>query len=447
MRKVCIIILFLFLKPALFAQPLTLREQALVVDEILGERFNTLLPVLMERSGIDMWILISREYNEDPVLKTMLPSTWISARRRTILVFYNDPQKKQFEKLAIARYNVGEHIKASWDLQKFPNQWDQLIDIIQQRNPQKIGVNMSKDFGHSDGMVVTEYNSFFEKLPKSFRSKVISAEKLAVAWLETRTEKEMQIYPQLVSATHSIIDEGFSEKTILPGVTTTDDLVWWFRQKIRNLGYDTWFHPSVSVQRNDSLSFEHLRSFSSRPKSEIIQPGDLLHVDIGITYLRLNTDIQQHAYVLQPGETEVPISIRNAFAKANQLQDILTSQFKKGKTGNQILSDALAEAKLKSIQAVIYTHPLGLHGHAAGPTIGLWDQQNGVAGSGDYPLFERTAYSIELNAASEIPEWKKTIRIMLEEDGYFDEKGFRYIGGRQKEIYLVPRISKNISAK
>ncbi len=421
------------------AQVLSQREQAEVIDEILADRFDNLLPQLMEKNNIDMWVIISREYNEDPVLKTMLPATWLSARRRTILVFYNNPSKKVFEKLAIARYNVGENIKASWDMQKFPNQWDALKDIITNRSPDKIGINTSKDFGHADGLDHTEYIEFMEKLPAAFKNKIVSAETLAVNWLETRTEREMNFYPQLVSITHKIIDEGFSEKVITPGITTTDDVVWWFRQKIKNLGLDTWFHPSVAVQRSDSNSFEHLRSFSNRPKDDVIQPGDLLHVDIGITYLRLNTDCQQHAYVLKPNESELPLSIRNAFARATRLQDILTSQFKKGKTGNEILAGALAQAKKEGIAATIYTHPLGLHGHAAGPTIGLWDQQGGVPGSGDFPMNYKTAYSIELNAASEIPEWKKSIRIMLEEDGYLDESGFRYIGGRQKEIHLIPR--------
>ena len=431
------ILLFFFLPCK--AQILSPREQAKVVDEILADRINNLLPQLMEINNIDLWVIISREYNEDPVLKMMLPATWLSARRRTILVFYNDPGKKIYEKLAIARYSIGENIKALWDMVKFPNQWDALTDIIKTRNPNKIGINTSKDFGLADGLDHTEYIEFMEKLPAAFKNKVVSAETLAINWLETRTEREINIYPQLVSITHQIIEEGFSEKIITAGITTTDDVVWWFRKKVNDLGLDTWFHPSVSVQRSDSVNFEHLRSFSDRPKDDVIHPGDLLHVDFGITYLRLNTDCQQHAYILKPGETEVPQSIRNAYAKGNRLQDILTTQFKIGKTGNQILADALAQAKKEGIPATIYTHPLGLHGHAAGPTIGLWDQQGGVQGSGDFPLNYRTAYSIELNAASEIPEWKKTIRIMLEEDGYFDETGFRYIGGRQKEIYTIPR--------
>ena len=439
MKKLLIAFLLFFYSQSKSQEVLSLRNQAVITNEILSDRFTHLLPKLMQREGIDMWVLISREYNEDPILKTMLPAEWLSARRRTMIVFYYDSAKKINEQLAIARYNVGEQIKAAWDMKQFPDQWDALIDLITKRNPKKIGLNYSTDFAHADGMSSTEHAIFLQKLPKIYQTKVVSAEKLGVAWLETRTEREMQLYPQLIQITHQIIAEGFSEKTIMPGVTTTDDLVWWFRQRIRNLGLDTWFHTSVAIQRNDPENFEHLRAFSNRPKEEVILAGDLLHVDIGISYLRLNTDIQEHAYVLQPGETEAPIELQKAFTKANRLQDILTSAYIIGRTGNQILKTALDQAKKEGIEASIYTHPIGYHGHAAGPTVGLWDQQNGVPGSGDFPLHYNTAYSIELNASTEITAWKKSIRIMLEEDGFFSEKGFRFIGGRQKELLLVPR--------
>ncbi len=432
----CVIVLIAWQSNA--QQILSLKDQAKLTDEILNERFTNLLPKLMEREGIDMWVIISREYNEDPILKTMLPAEWLSARRRTILVFFHDTTKKVNEQLAIARYNVGNQIKASWDMKAFPDQWDALINLITVRNPKKIALNYSNDFAHADGLTFTEQKIFLQKLPQKFQSKIVSAERLGIGWLETRTDREMQLYPQLVQITHQIIAEGFSEKTIMPGVTTTDDLVWWFRQKIRNLGLDTWFHPSVEIQRNDETSFDHLSAFTNKDK-EIIQPGDLLHVDIGISYLRLNTDVQEHAYVLQPGETTAPTALQKAFSNGNRLQDILTSKFALNKTGNEILSAALSQAKQEGITASIYTHPIGYHGHAAGPTIGMWDQQNGVPGSGDFPMHYNTAYSIELNAATDIPEWKKSIRMMLEEDGFYSEKGFRFIGGRQKELFLIPR--------
>jgi len=425
-------------------QVLPLRQQAAIINELLNERFDHLLPTLMDRYHVQMWVVVSREYNEDPVIKTMLPAEWLNARRRTILVFYRDAAKNKFEKLAIARYNVGDSIKASWDMQRFPDQWDALADVIKTYQPAAIALNVSKDFAHADGLDHTDYLELTGKLPAAYKNKVVPAEPLAVAWLETRTEREMQIYPQLTTITHKIIEEGFSEKVITPGITTTEDLVWWFRQKISDLGLTTWFHPSVSIQRNDSAVFNHLKNFSKWGNTEVILPGDLLHVDFGITYLRLNTDVQEHAYILRPGETGAPADIKKAFTTTNRLQDILISQFKENKTGNQILADALQQAKAEGINATIYTHPLGFHGHAAGPTIGMWDMQNGVPGSGDFPMHLNTVYSIELNAASFIPSWNKQVRIMLEEDGFFDQQGFRYINGRQKEIYLIPRQLPNI---
>ena len=423
------------------------RERARVVDDLLEDRFTNLLPQLMRREGLDMWIIISREYNEDPVLRTMLPSTWLSARRRTIMVFFDrgdgsngkEPATDAVEKLAIARYDVGNLLKGAWDIDVRPNQWEALAKIIEDRKPKKIGLNTSTNYAHADGLSFTEHEEFLKKLPAEYQKRIVSAEKVAVGWLETRTEKEMAIYPLICRLSHQIIQEGFSEQVIQPGVTTTDDVVWWFRQRITNLGLDTWFHPTVDVQRADSQDFNHLRTFSKRPDKQVIMPGDLLHVDFGITYLRLNTDQQQHAYVLRPGETDVPESIKAAFKQGNRLQDILTEQFRAGKTGNQILLSALEQSKKEGINGTIYTHPIGVHGHAAGPTIGLWDQQKGVPGSGDYPLMANTAYSIELNAAVEIPEWKKVVRIMLEEDGFFDGQTFRYIDGRQSEIYTIPR--------
>jgi len=424
---------------AQFPKVLPMKERAQVIDQWLNERMKTVLPELMRREKIDMWVIIAREYNEDPVIKTMLPATWLNARRRTILVIYDPGNGKALETLAVARYGVGDIFKKAWDKETQPDQWKCLAELIKERNPQKIAVNKSKYFALADGISATEYESFYQALDKKYQKRVVSGERLAIGWLESRTESEMVVYPLICRMAHQIIAEGFSEQAIQPGITTTEDLVWWYRDRIRSLGFTTWFHPSVSLQRADPESFDHLRTFSERPDKEVIQLGDLLHVDFGITYLRLNTDTQQHAYVLRQGETNAPDYLIEALKKGNRLQDILTDNFETGKSGNQILADALSQANTEGIKATIYTHPIGYNGHGAGPTIGLWDQQGGVPGKGDYPLFPHTAHSIELNAAIEIPQWGKEIRIMLEEDAYFTGKKVYYIDGRQTALLLVPR--------
>lgn len=424
-------------------QILSVKEQAVVIDEILEERFNTVLPELMDRTNIDMWVIISREYNEDPVLRTMLPATWLNARRRTIILFYRDKAKNTIEKLAVARYNFGENIISAWDKEKEPNQWKRLIQLIEERQPKSIGLNYSTNFNIADGLVKTDYEEFMTYLPKNYKSRVVSAEQLAIGWIETRTEREMIIYNQLVDVTHDIIAEAFSEKVITPGITTTTDVEWWMRQRVVELGLRTWFHPTVDVQRTKDELQGHLYSFSDRPEKQIIMPGDLVHCDFGITYLRLNTDCQELAYVLKPKETGPPAFLINALKEGNRVQDIFTNNFLAGETGNAILLKSLNEAKAQGLRPSIYTHPLGSYGHSSGPTIGMWDAQGGVEGTGDYPLYPNTVYAIELNTTVNIPEWKRDIRIMLEEAGFYGENGFRYVNGRQTKLLTIPRIKSH----
>lgn len=421
------------------AQPeiLSMRERADVIDRILEDKLRTTLPALMSREGIDMWVVMSREYNEDPIIETLLPATWLAARRRTILVMFDPGSGQEVETLAVARYDVGTMFKRAWDPEQQPDQWQALAEIIVQRDPKKIAVNFSDHWGLADGVSATDLREFKENLPQKLRQRVVSAEKLGIAWLETRTALEMALYQGICRIAHDIIAEGFSAAVIEAGVTTTDDLVWWYRERIRALKLTTWFHPSVSVQRQDPESFDHQRSFSSRPEDNVIQPGDLLHVDFGITYLRLNTDTQQHAYMLKAGETDAPGYLKQALKNANRLQDIFTANFKAGKTGNEVLKESREQAIAEGIKPSIYTHPIGYHGHGAGTALGRWDAQEGLPFTGDYPLHLETAYSIELNAATFIEEWDKEIRIMLEEDAYFDSEGVSYIDGRQTAFILI----------
>lgn len=419
---------------------LSLRDQAAVREAWLMDRLQRLLPLLMRQENIDMWIIASREYNEDPIYHSMKPATWMAARRRTILVIYQPVSESgelgPQERLAVSRYDLGKFFKGVWDKEKQPNQWERLAEVIGNRDPKRIAINSHPVFALADGLSASEAKALESALPETYRDRLNTDHHLAVRWLETRTPLEMEVYPSICRIAHRIIAEGFSDQVIQPGVTTTADVQWWYRERIRGLGLETWFHPSVSLQRPQAG--DPRTDFSSKPGAQVIHRGDLLHVDLGITYLGLNTDTQQHAYVLRNGESEAPQGLRTALKVGNQLQDILTGQFQAGRTGNEILAETLQEAEAQGIDALIYTHPLGFHGHAAGPTIGLWDQQEGVAGRGDYPLRPMTCYAIELSAGVSIPEWgDQEIRIMLEEDAFYDGTVVQYMDGRQTELLLV----------
>lgn len=429
-----VLLLFTLIAQGPSTQPpeiLSMRQRAELKDQFLQTRLNQLIPQLMRREGVDAWILVGREYNEDPVLKTMLPATWLSARRRTILCFFDNGQS--VDRLAIARYDVGTAFKKAWDKEQEPDQLKRLVQLIKERNPKKIALNVDDDFALADGLTHSEHRRLMAAFDDDLKKRIVTGRGLAIGWLETRLPDERLAFERAARIAHHIIDEAFA--TIQPGVTTTDDVVWFMRERIRDRKLTAWFHPTVDLQRATAATLSN--NFSSKLPADTIQVGDLLRCDFGITYLGLNTDTQRVAYVLAPGQKDAPEYIKEAFAVGNRLQDILTSQFQTGRSGNQILKAALDQAKAEGIKATIYTHPIGLHGHAAGPTIGLWDSQGGVPIRGDYPLYANTAYAIELNAAVYLPQWKREVRIMREEGAFFDGETVTYMGGRQESLILV----------
>lgn len=414
---------------------LTLRERADIENQILTERLDDLVPELMRREGIDAWVLIAREYNEDPVLKTMLPATWLNARRRTVLMFIDHGDSRGVERLAVARYAVGDMFPGSWDLEEQPDQYARIAQLLTEFNPNKIALNFSDTYALADGLTYSEQRDFRAALPIDLQSRIVSAENLAVGWLETRIDSEMEIYKDVMTIAHEIIAEGFSAAVVTPGETTVEDLTWWYRQRVNDLGLDTWFHTGIELMRSDSMQ----AALGETPENEdVFHKGDLIHIDFGISYLNLQTDTQQNAYILKDDETAAPDYLIRALQKGNELQDILTNNFQVGRTGNEILRRTREQATSAGIGPIIYTHPIGLHGHAAGTTIGMWDKQDGVPGSGDYAMNANTAYSIELTALVDVPEWSSTpLSMKLEEDGFYDGSKFEYIKPRQTEFHII----------
>jgi Xaa-Pro aminopeptidase len=426
------ILLWTALAPALKAGEipaiLGLKDQAAVYDRWLDARLEKLLPELMRREKLDMWLVICEEYNEDPVYLSLVPFTSLSARRLTMLVMFDRGGEKGVERFSVNRYGIGRLFPTLWKADE-EDQWQALARAVKERDPKRIGIDESDIFAFGDGLSASKKARLVQALGPEFAKRLVSAERLAVGWLERRLPEEIEVYHHICAVAHAIIREAFSSTVITPGITATADVEWWIWEKFRALGQTTWFHPGISLQRPKSSPFKD---------SPVIHPGDLLHCDIGIDYLRLNTDTQQLAYVLRPGEADAPPGLKAALAQGNRLQDILLEEMKEGRTGNQILAAALKRARDEGLRPSIYTHPLGVHGHAAGPTIGLWDRQGGVPGPGDYPLFADTVFSIELNVLAAVAEWDdQDVQIALEQDAAVTRSGKVFLDKRQTELILV----------
>jgi Xaa-Pro aminopeptidase len=404
---------------------LTHREQAPLVHAWITKRLDTVLPLLMRREGIDMWIIVSREYNDDPVFASLAPETTFSSRRRTILVFF-DRGQKGVERMSIGRFDYDR----LYPVVSTPNdgQWEGLRKVVEERQPKVIGVNTSDAWSHADGLTANEKDSLHRALGPTYAARVRSAEMLAVGWLEVKLAEETAAYRHVMKIAHQVIRDAFSNKVIAPGVTTADDVLWWMRQRVAEQGLGSWFHPSVSIQRQGGQP----------PVSRVIQPGDLLHTDFGLVYLGFSTDTQHNAYVLRPGETDAPAGLKAGLAAANRLQDVTMQHAKIGATGNAALKAALDQARAEGLAPSVYCHPIGYHGHGAGPPIGMTDYQSGVPVRGEYIFRPDTWHSIELNVMHKVPEWGgQAVRFALEEDAVLFSTGWDWIDGRQTAFYLI----------
>ncbi|MBI3265334.1 MAG: M24 family metallopeptidase [Acidobacteria bacterium] len=409
---------------------LTHREQAALVKAWIEKRFATVLPQLMRREGLDMWIVVSREYNDDPVFRSMAPLTTYSSRRRTILVFHDRGRERGVDRLSVGRFDYD----GLFTLVRTANdgQWDGLRKLVEERKPKAIGINTSNAWNHADGLTASEKDNLVKALGPTYAARLQSAEMLAVGWLEVKLPEELDAYRHVMKIAHRVIADAFSNQVIVPGVTTSEDVAWWMRQRVADLGLGQWFHPTVTIWRKGGIS-------DAVPLDRrVIQRGDMLHCDFGLVYLGFSTDTQHNAYVLRPGEVDAPPGLKEGLKAANRLQDITRAQAKIGGTGNQALLAALLQARQEGLQPSIYCHPIGYHGHAAGPPIGMTDYQEGVPVRGDYVFRPSTWHSIELNVTHNVKEWdNQPVRFALEEDAVLLESAWDWIDGRQTEFYLI----------
>lgn len=419
----------------------TMREQAEIQQRWLKLRLERALPELMRKHGVSMWLVICREYNEDPVYRSLTSPTVFAARRRTILVFYDRGAEKGVERLALGGGSNGGLYQVYRDPEVEnrelwgEGQWALLRKLIAERDPKTIAVNISQTHAFSDGLSVGEWEKLQQTLGQEYLKRVVRAELLPLEYIETRLPEMTPTYKQMMEIVHWIIERAFSDEVIKPGKTTNQDVVWWMRQQVNDLGLGTWFQTTVRVQRKGAGVPSNL----AEDTPVAIERGDVLHCDFGFTAMGLATDTQHMAYVLRPGEADAPEGIKKALANTNRMQDILLERMKVGRTGNEVLADAIATMKVEKINGTFYTHPIGDHGHGAGPLIGLWDRQEGVPGRGDVKILPNTWFSIELGGRTAVPEWDgQELFVGQEEDAIVDATGkISWALKRQTKYHLI----------
>jgi Xaa-Pro aminopeptidase len=417
------------------------REQAKLYNELLEWRLDNILPEIMRREGIDMWLVICFEYDEDPVYMSLVPEPIMVARRLSILMFHDAPDG--FKKLTANWHGKGSagymYTNIFTDRSEGANaQFTVVADYIKKHNPKKIGINYAEhwdyhdDFSHGTGLSAFHKGKLERALGVEYSSRLVSAEKVAIGWQETRSPRELSLYRHICGIGHDLIKEFYSNKVITPDVTTTQDVVWWIRQRITDLGLKTWFQPSISIRRSPKDKAKY------GEKDRVIRRGDVLHCDVGITYLGLNTDMQHNAYVCRLGEKEPPEGIRELLRRGNRIQAILLEQYQEGRTGNKILLESLRKANAEGLIPRIYTHPIGIYGHGSGMMVGMTEKQEFVPGTGEHPLYPNTVYSIELSSGYKVPEWdNELITIGLEDEAVFTKDGIDWVDGYPTTYYLI----------
>jgi Xaa-Pro aminopeptidase len=411
---------------------LPMRQRAEVTNRLLRQRLETILPAAMREAGLDMWLILCQEDDLDPVYTTLTPmDTWHPILQA--LVFYDRGADAGVERINISGTNTHDLYDRPYRGQLEREQWPLLCKIVEERDPQRIGINIGSTQWAAGGLTHNLYQQLTAKLPARYADRLTSAEPLATRWLATLTPDEIVLFEHVVNVAHRLIAECYSRQAIVPGVTTTNDLVWHYWQRCADLGLEPSFKPFFNLIRSDAARSRY------GPDDQVIRPGDFIHCDVGIRYLRLNSDHQQWAYVLADGERDAPAGMKALMAATGRLQDIFMAEFRRGLTGNQLLRKILERARAEGVpNPKVYSHSLGHFLHEPGPLIGLPWEQEACPGRGDVVLEFNEAFTMELSAAGPIAEWNgQEVRLGLEEDVVFTEAGCRPLDGRQTGFYLV----------
>ena len=445
-------------RPSVSSQPVELFDGRVIpaMPELLGMRaqYDVRLKWLAEKrlllldqmrtQGIEMWIVVSEEFHQDPALYYVAPPLQY-ARRRDVMVFvdtgddglaaYSDywrptaDYRRFFEPLPAARnargiQDTGTGLRVLWE----------------RYDPASIGLAIGGNRGHDSSLTHDSYRFLADALGAEAESRFVSAAELIEDVFDTRLPGELEPYRQLVLATDVIAQTALSNVVITPGVTEAEDIKWFFDESIAELavGGKPWFEIHVAVQRFDETTGEMIPYVHPSPDDLVFQRGDIIHLDCGFDYLGFASDWQKVAYILRDGEDDVPDGLKTALRNANIVHEAFAAAPRPGMTGWEATLAIAAELEGVDFLPSLYSHPIGYHGHALGPALNARNMDLSSPPEWDSYLRDGSYRSIEFSATTAIPEYGDgTVTIPMEDDGHLTPDGYKYFRPYQTEWYLI----------
>jgi Xaa-Pro aminopeptidase len=401
--------------------------------QIRLDKFEQVLPQAMRAHGIDMWIVAVKENHTDPLWED-LGRGYVSGLGYYV---FTDRGADRIERAALGPSGYLVEQSGAYDI--FASS-STLPAFVKERNPRRIGVNMSDEIGPADGLSHTMYQHLVKTLGEPYASRLVSAERVVSDFRSRRVAAEIVAFGEAAGIAIQLTERALSNEVITVGKTTLEDVAWWMQDRLLDRALGSEFDmPSVYVTGPEGI----VATSSSR----IIQPGDVMMIDWGVQLMNFGTDVKRVAYVLKPGELTPPKSIQAAFDKAIAVRDVVKKAVKSGVRADQTMKAmdaALRAAGYGVIEFnkpnaddktdVVYGfHPVGNTGHDIGPSLTTWQPLQTT-----FNLHPQHLFSFEYFAYTPIAEWGgKKLRIPIEDDAILMENGIQFVHPANYRLLVV----------
>lgn len=404
-------------------------------QSIRKERIEKLLPAAMNEAGIDSWIVICRENNNDPLA---IHVGGENAGGTAAFLFFLRGDK--VHSVAISPSGEARALKdvglqnEVMEIERGSNVWNEVKKLIEKFNPVKIGINNSER-NLSDGLSYTQRVEMEKELGAEISAKFVSADPIVVNWLSVKLPAEIDIMRKAARLTEQIQIEAY--KTVIPGKTKDADVARYIKKRMKELGVEDAWQPDQNPNVNSGVDRGH-----SHSTDKVIQPGDIIQTDHGIkVYGVWVTDIQRFAYVLKPGEKVAPPEVQKRWENAKRGSRIVVETMKPGIEGFYVDKAQRDWMKQQGSLPVMWStgHPVGYVAHDVGPSLGGAQRSDKPSGSSAFKLKPGQVFAYDGFFCWYIDDTKtETKTISVEEMAVVTETGAEYLILPQEELILIP---------